>query len=125
MNVAIDSMIGEYRTAFFQLLLGIFGMHISLILFFWIELRYNLQALLLTIGVAATIAVELRFVSITFMRFRLPASKVVTGKFEGREAVNAGEQAGLRDRGEIDTVSHLISDQGTAGLGIAPTDAAS
>ena len=116
MNVAIDSMIGEYRTAFFQLLLGLLALHGSVLFYFWLQLRYSWQKVLLTLCVLASLGIELRFIRKTFSRFRLPSSSVVTGKFEGAEGARAGADAGLRDKDEIRAVSSLIRGQGTAGV---------
>ena len=110
MHVAIDSMIGEYRTAFFQLLLGLLALHASVATFCWLMLN-PIESIGMTICVVAALAFELRYVKTVFARFQLPASATVTGKFEGSEAMSAGASAGLRARTEIGTLSKLIQQQ--------------
>jgi hypothetical protein len=110
-------MIGEYRTAFFQLLLGLFALHGSLTFFFWLSAAGWL-AVLMTLLVLVSLSVQLHYIRATFGKFRLPSAAVVTGRFDGDEAKNAGSQAGLRDRGEIGVVSHLIQQQGRAGSSV-------
>ena len=110
MSVAIDSMIGEYRKAFFQLLLGLFALHLSVICLFWLQMP-TWEAFGLTMCVLAAGVFELRYIRIVFGRFQLPSSAPVTGKFEGTEARQAGAQAGLINRGEINTLSQLINQQ--------------
>lgn len=118
MNLAIDHMIGEYRTAFFMLLCGLLALHFSVAFYCWLTLSTWLS-ILMTLGVFGSVAIELRYIRMTFARFRLPSDKLVTGKFDGAESTSAGVDAGLRDRGEIHMVSQLIQDQSTAG--VAPT----
>ena len=50
------------------------------------QLFYDVQKVLMTLLVLASLVVELRFIRTTFAKFRLPSNKVVTGKFEGAEA---------------------------------------
>ena len=113
-QVAIDSMIGEYKLAFYQLLLGLFALHGSLMSFFWLQARSDLLAVLMTLAVLSSLILELRFIRTVFAKFKIPGT-LVTGKFEGVEAVRAGAEAGLRDSGEIASVSHLIRDQSAPG----------
>lgn len=115
MNAAIDSMIGEYRTAFFMLLLGLLALHASVTFFAWLQFPLG-TALIETVLVLISLSVEVHYIRRTFADFRLPSAKVVTGRFEGAEAIHAGQDAGLRDKGEIRMVSGLIRDQGTAGV---------
>ena len=119
MNEAIDGMIGEYRTAFLMLLLGLLCLHGSVTFFCWLQFPTAI-AILMTLLVFTSLSVEVRYIRKTFATFRLPSSKVITGKFEGEEAVRAGVGAGLRDRGEIAALSNLIQQQGTAGVDAPP-----
>ena len=111
MHVAIDAMIGEYRTAFFQLLLGLLALHLSVASFCWLSLESIIQTILLTLCIFGALVFELRYVRTVFKRFQLPSAATVTGKFEGREAQRAGAASGLQDRGEITTLSTLIHSQ--------------
>lgn len=110
MHIAIDAMIGEYRTAFFQLLLGLLALHVSVASFCWLSLP-AFESAGLTLCILVALAFELRYVKTVFTRFQLPSSATVTGSFEGKEAEEAGAAAGLRDKGEIGAVSHLIQQQ--------------
>lgn len=110
MHVAIDAMIGEYRTAFFQLLLGLLALHGSVASFCWLVLN-PVESAALTACIVGALAFEVRYIKVVFSRFQLPPSAAITGKFEGRESQLAGADAGLRDRNEIGTVSHLIQRQ--------------
>ena len=117
MNVAIDNLIGEYRTAFLQLLLGLLALHFSVCFFCWLQMPFDWLAVVMTFLVITSLAIELRFVRVTFAKFRLPSEQVVTGKFQGRERASAGADSGVRDLGEIRTLSNLIQEQSTAGAG--------
>ena len=118
MNRAIDNVIREYRLAFTQIFLGLIALHLSLAFFVWLRLPYDWLALLMTLFLALSLFCIVKYgLRVTLARFRLPVEKLVTGKFEGAEATRAGQEAGLRDRGEIGTVSHLIRDQGQARTG--------
>jgi hypothetical protein len=107
MNLAVDSMISEYRIAFRRLLVGIIALHGSTITYVWLTLP-AWQATLLMMCILCSLYMIIRYIRKIMRRFQLPASHAVTGKFEGREAHMAGADAGLRDRGEISTVSTLI-----------------
>lgn len=111
MNVAIDSMIGEYRVAFFQLFMGLVALHGSVACYVWLVLS-TVQGLILTACLLLALYVECRYVAWVFRQFQLP-SAAVTGVFEGAEARRAGADAGLRDKGEIAAISNLIAQQGT------------
>ena len=115
MNQAIDSLIGEYRTAFFQLLCGLFALHLSVISFAWLRFDYFPEAPVTTIAVVAAGVFELRYIRTVFRAFPLPTGQLVTGKFEGMEASLTGADAGLVDAGEINTLSHLVRQEGGGG----------
>ena len=110
MNVAVDHMIGEYRSAFTRLLLGIVALHGSTICFVLLQLP-AFEAVLLSLCILTSLHVIIRYIRKLMVRFQLPADATVTGKYEAAEAARAGAGAGLRDSGEIATVSHLIKDQ--------------
>ena len=114
MNQAIDSLIGEYRTAFFQLLCGLFALHLC-DLFCLVALRLLPRAPVTTIAVVAAGVFELRYIRTVFRAFPLPTGQLVTGKFEGMEASLTGADAGLVDAGEINTLSHLVRQEGGGG----------
>lgn len=108
MNTAVDSMIEEYRLAFFSFVLGMLALHGSLICFAWLEDGLTLaNSAILTICVLLSVWLILRYIRVVLSRFQLPG-EMVTGKFEGNEAAGAGADAGVVDRGEISTLSALI-----------------
>lgn len=124
MNRSIDSMIGEYRNAFFQLLLGLFALHLSCALYVWLSPQISSpQAILLNIAIACALSFELRYIRRIMGDFQLPSTAAVTGKFEGTEARRAGAMSGLKDRREIGTISHLIQQQSAGGGGCEASDA--
>ena len=71
MHVAIDAMIGEYRTAFFQLLLGLLALHGSVASFCWLVLN-PVESAALTACIVGALAFEVRYIKVVFSRFQLP-----------------------------------------------------
>jgi len=110
MNVAVDSMISEYRSAFKRLLVGMIALHFSTICFVWLNLAWA-EALLLTMCILCSLYLIITHIRKLMLRFQLPAEHVVTGKFDGEEARRAGTQSGLKDRTEISTISTLIQEE--------------
>ena len=110
MNVAVDQMISEYRSAFARLLLGIIALHFSTICFVWLQL-YTFEAVVLSVCILCSLYGIVRYIRKLMVRFQLPSGEVVTGVYEGAEARRAGVGSGLRDHGEIGTVSSLIQQQ--------------
>ena len=114
MSVAVDSMIFEYRALFKRLIVGIFALHFSTITFVWLQLGTTfgwIQATLLTLCILLSLYMIIKYIRVLMIRFQLPAEHVVTGKFDGDEARRAGAQSGLKDRGEIGTISTLIQEE--------------
>ena len=110
MSVAVDAMIGEYRSAFKRLLLGLVALHGSAICFVWLQLAWA-EAALLTVCILFILYMIIKHIRKLMLRFQLPPDKVVTGKFDGSEASRAGKESGLRDHGEISTISTLIQEE--------------
>jgi len=110
MNVAVDHMISEYRSAFKKLLLGIITLHGSTICFVWLSLA-TAEACILTLCILSSLWLIIRYIRKLMQRFQLPADEAVTGKFEGTEAQLPGAESGLQDRGEMKTLHHLIKQE--------------
>ena len=127
MNTAVDSMIDEYRLAFFSFVFGLLALHASLVSFAWLAGFETQHAVVLTVCVLFSAWLILRYIRKVLHLFQLPPGKAVTGKFEGDEARATGADAGLVDRGEIGTLSALINqeqhlqaqlDRAAAGVGV-------
>ena len=111
MNAAVDSMIGEYRLAFFSFVLGLLSLHGSLVCYAWLEEGLTqTNSIVLTVSVVVSFWMILRYIRKVLQRYQLPG-QMVTGKFEAQEAVATGAEAGIVDRGEIGTLSALINQE--------------
>ena len=105
MHPAVDGMIEEYQYAYLNFVLGLIAFHFAAALFGW--LMFNWVVSTFVAGcVLGSLCMLVRYASRVYMRFRLPPSDVVTGKFTGEEtrswaAMTGGAERETRDMSQV------------------------
>jgi hypothetical protein len=107
MHTAVDGMVNEYRNAFYTFLFGMIATLAAGLFYCWLMFP-AMEASILTLMIVAALVAIVKYIRILFAGFAVPKDQLVTGKYEADEAANAGAAAGVVNRGELDTLSHLI-----------------
>jgi len=108
MHTAVDGMKDEILRAVQLLLIGMYSMLTSVALYCWLVFPAMEAAILTVMVVFVSWAIHRRRRG-TYATFQIPKDQEVTGKYEAHEAANAGADAGVVSKGELATLSHLIS----------------
>ena len=107
MHTAVDGMVDEYRTAFYTFLFGMLATLAAGAFYVWLMFPVK-EAVVLTLSIMMITWMIIRYIRRLFATFAVPKEQLVTGKYEGDEATNAGSDAGIVNRNELNTLSHLI-----------------
>ena len=107
MHTAVDGMVDEYRTAFYTFLFGMLATLAAGAFYVWLMFPL-MEASVLTVSIVSATYMIIRYIRRLFATFAVPKDQVVTGKYEGEEAAKAGAEAGVVNRSELSTLSHLI-----------------
>merc|ERR1711939_882588 len=111
MHAAVDSMVGEYRKAFFAFLKGILALHGTAICYSIIMLQTWWEKSIICICVLVSLYMVLHYIRVLLKKFAIPVHGAMTGKFERAEDLTSGVASGVRDASEIATLSTLIHTQ--------------
>ena len=110
MHTAVDGMVDEYRRSFYCFILGMVCTHGAAVFFVWMAFP-PLQASVLTVCVLTSLGLLYRYIRRLMLTFAIAPEALKTGKFEGEEIVRTGCESGVRDSGEVSTLSTLITQQ--------------
>jgi hypothetical protein len=80
MHPAVDGMMEEYQSAYLCFVLGLIAFHFSAALFGWLMFNWIVSSFVSSC-VVGSLYLLVRYASRVYVRFRLPADQVITGRF--------------------------------------------